>query len=713
MDVNSPVAKRIAAFGDLEGIDSYVLIVPSGRKDALILSEKAKVIPSGGSNKLTRLIGMKIRAFKELRSNSYQVLTVQDAYYVGLLAWCLAKFFNVGLEIQVHGFEKFSGLRKAIAEFVLPRAAAVRVVSARLEKILVDEFNVSPDNITEVPICNEIKIEADGVRSDYSESLEGRFVFFTASRLVAVKNISLQLQAMAEVAKKYPRAELRIAGDGPDFDQLKREADKLKANAVFLKWLDASALAREFKAADAFLLTSDSEGWALSAVEAGAHALPIIMTDVGLAGEVIKDEESGLIIPINDREKLILSMKRIIDDHDLRRRLGQGALEAVRKLPKHKETLELYMRSWQRAAHKIRKLLILTQKVDINDDYLGFFHGWIKEFAGHYDLITVICLQKGEFDLPNNVRVFSLGKEEKLSRWKYALNFYRYIWSFRKEYDAVFIHMNPEYAVLGGCCWKLWGKPVALWFVHKSVNWKLRVAEKFSKIIFTSARESFNLPSRKVAYLGHGIDTASYSRIERQPQPQRNGPINLLYVGRISPIKDQELLIRAADILVNQKNQDIKVIFVGGAVYPQDERYLAGLKRLVGELKLENNIEFAGSVPNRLIAQYYQKAGISINLCPTGGIDKAVLESLASGVLAIAFNKAFKNLLDGYPQLMLENREPEELADKIANLISLTAEEYAKISSDLKKRVVDDYSLSRIIAEIAAGIAGDKQILCP
>ena len=78
------------------------------------------------------------------------------------------------------------------------------------------------------------------------------------------------------------------------------------------------------------------------------------------------------------------------------------------------------------------KLLIITQKVDINDDVLGFFHRWIEEFAKHCEKITVICLQKGEYNLPDNVKVLSLGKEGAMAKIKYALNFYKYIWQERK-----------------------------------------------------------------------------------------------------------------------------------------------------------------------------------------------------------------------------------------------------------------------------------------
>ena len=74
------------------------------------------------------------------------------------------------------------------------------------------------------------------------------------------------------------------------------------------------------------------------------------------------------------------------------------------------------------------KLLILTQKVDKNDTTLGFFHRWIEEFSKNYEKIIVICLYKGEYNLPQNVEVYSLGKERGVSKIGYVLNFYKYIY---------------------------------------------------------------------------------------------------------------------------------------------------------------------------------------------------------------------------------------------------------------------------------------------
>ena len=105
------------------------------------------------------------------------------------------------------------------------------------------------------------------------------------------------------------------------------------------------------------------------------------------------------------------------------------------------------------------RLLICTQKVDKRDPILGFFHSWIEEFAKHCSQVIVICLEKGEFDLPENVTIFSLGKEENKHGYAvkllYCWSFYKFIWRYRKEYDTIFVHMNKEYVVLGGIFWRL------------------------------------------------------------------------------------------------------------------------------------------------------------------------------------------------------------------------------------------------------------------
>src|ERR1051326_6719713 len=99
------------------------------------------------------------------------------------------------------------------------------------------------------------------------------------------------------------------------------------------------------------------------------------------------------------------------------------------------------------------KLLIITQKVDKNDPVLGFFYGWLLSFSKIAETITVICLEKGQSDLPTNVTIYSLGKESETSKFGYVINFYKYLNQISGSYDRVFVHMNQEYLLLVGFYW--------------------------------------------------------------------------------------------------------------------------------------------------------------------------------------------------------------------------------------------------------------------
>jgi len=346
LDKNSKTATRIVEYGDLA--DSYIVVVPDKDYKEIRLSEKVFVYGSGGGNKIFQLINVYRTAKKLLRCGKFDVITVQDQYYLALVGRILAKKFKIGLELQIHGFEKYSGLRKIIADFAIPRANAVRCVSQRLKKQISKEFGVVEEKITVAPIYSEsVKFIKSKVHKVDNEN--NKFVFLTVGRLVAVKNIGLQIRAMAEAVKKYPNAELIIVGDGPERKKLELKIKNLKLQN-YIKLLGWQNNPDEFYSqADAFLLTSDYEGWGMVAVEAANYGLPIIMTNVGCAGELIENEKSGLVVPVNNQIKLEEAMVRIIKDDSLRKKLAEGALSAIKNLPSKEETLALYKQSWEKA----------------------------------------------------------------------------------------------------------------------------------------------------------------------------------------------------------------------------------------------------------------------------------------------------------------------------------------------------------------------------
>ena len=107
--------------------------------------------------------------------------------------------------------------------------------------------------------------------------------------------------------------------------------------------------------------------------------------------------------------------------------------------------------------------------------------------------------------------------------------------------NGVFFHMCPEYVIGAGLWPKIFRKKSLLWYAHKSVNWKLRLAEKLVNKIFTPSKESFRLPSEKVEISGHGIDLVKF----KTKETNKNGSgFKIISVGRITAVKNVHLFSR-------------------------------------------------------------------------------------------------------------------------------------------------------------------------
>lgn len=258
------------------------------------------------------------------------------------------------------------------------------------------------------------------------------------------------------------------------------------------------------------------------------------------------------------------------------------------------------------------RLLVVTQAVDKDDPVLGFFHRWLEAFSAEFDRIEVICLREGRHALPANVRVHTLGKEKGAGRLFRAARFYMHLWKLRRAYDAVFVHMNPEYLALAGAWWRLAGKRAGLWYTHKSVDLKLRVAELWADVVFTASKESFRLPSAKVRVMGHGIDASFWT-----PDPTVFRGAALLSVGRLMPAKRHDLAIRVA----REERVPLRIAGTG----PEQQR-LAALARELGA-----NVTFLGSCGEETLRDEYRRAARLIHRSETGSLDKVVLEAAACG----------------------------------------------------------------------------------
>ncbi len=262
------------------------------------------------------------------------------------------------------------------------------------------------------------------------------------------------------------------------------------------------------------------------------------------------------------------------------------------------------------------KLLVLTQKVDKNDPVLGFFHRWLEEFGSRFEKISVICLEKGTFNLPQNVHVYSLGKDERKSRLQYIWMFYKYIWDLRGQYDSVFVHMNQEYVLLGGEIWRAMGKRVYLWRNHAVGNILTRAAVVLSHKVFYTSPQSYTARFRNAVQMPIGVDTEFFKPGENIERIQNS----VLFLGRISPVK------RVMEFLDWVKGKPYTAT-LAGPILEADKEYGEKVLR-----SLPSGAKYVGPVNQEEARELYQTHEIYANFTPAGSFDKTIVEAAACGM---------------------------------------------------------------------------------
>lgn len=337
------------------------------------------------------------------------------------------------------------------------------------------------------------------------------------------------------------------------------------------------------------------------------------------------------------------------------------------------------------------KLLIVTQKADKADTVLGFAHSWLREFSGHADHLHVIAQYVGEHSLPENVTVHSLGKEKGKGPLAQILRFKSLIWSLRGEYDAVFVHMNPIWMVIGGPVWLVLGKPRFLWYESRGVTWKLKLAVKFAKKVFSASKFGMPLPIKNGTVTGHGIDTALFT-----PEgPETRDEHRLLTVGRVTKVKRFRHVV---DILSRLK-RDYRLTIVGQAVTAEDETTLAELRMQIRDAGLLQSVSFERRRITEMPA-INRQSQLFIHAASTAGVDKAVLEAMACGCIPVSSSPAFEGIL---PSRLCVAEDKLEAA--VNEVLALPAGAREELRRELVKEVRDHHSLSSLIARLVSDMS--------
>ncbi|HVU06282.1 MAG TPA: glycosyltransferase family 4 protein [Candidatus Paceibacterota bacterium] len=341
------------------------------------------------------------------------------------------------------------------------------------------------------------------------------------------------------------------------------------------------------------------------------------------------------------------------------------------------------------------RLLFITQALDLDDPVLSAYHRLVNETAKNFDSVVAVCLKKGRCELPANVTIRSLGKERGGSRLaaklRYVSRFYKYV--FAERYDAVFVHMNQEYILLGGPFWKMMGKRIYMWRNHHAGSLLTDIAAAFCAKVFCTSRFSYTAKYKKTVLMPVGIDTQTF-----KPVPDtRRIPGSILFLARMAPVKKPDLFI---EILLRLEKSNVPfTASLYGDPLPKDEIFYKLLQEKVAALGLGDKTVFYHGVPNGATPGIYSAHDVSVNLSSSGMYDKTIFEAMACETLVVATNKNLDGLVPA--EFVAKEGDAEEIAGKISHLLGLSALEKDSYRKKLRATAEAKHSLAMLGKRLA------------
>lgn len=278
------------------------------------------------------------RARRALARHAGTILHTHNsvAHYQAVLA-------SIGLGLRCvinsrHGMGGGRGSRRErLYRHSMARTDAVVTVCEASRKAAIAHGILSADKTRVIP--NGIRIEQfgranDDMRRQLRQSLglpAGTRVIGSVGRLNWAKNQAGLIQAFAQVHAALPGTALALIGDG----QLRAELEQCAQRhgvAECVHFLgDRSDVHELLQGLDLFALSSFSEGYSMALLEACATVLPIVATDVGGNGEIVRDQVTGLLVPAKDPERLATAMLDLLRDRDRADALAQAACAWVQE----------------------------------------------------------------------------------------------------------------------------------------------------------------------------------------------------------------------------------------------------------------------------------------------------------------------------------------------------------------------------------------------
>ena len=341
---------------------------------------------------------------------------------------------------------------------------------------------------------------------------------------------------------------------------------------------------------------------------------------------------------------------------------------------------------------------LFNLETNLDSKVLAAAHDWVDEFAKQAKTLFVVSTHVGRVNLPDNVSVLEIGGGTLVARLiaiKRLVNLLPTIWRTRHQ-SIVFHHMSPKTVLILGLPIRMMKIPQGLWYSHSKFSMQFRIARSIVNFIFTSMSGTAPGKSSKYRFIGHGI---SENRFNSKSSGWEKVEGNILFVGRVSPVKRIEELLKVVAICLPISNSSESCINIVGP-FNSESSYLKSLLVIAEQSKIK--IELIGPVSYFKIPEHFRNADFFYSGTPAS-VDKAVMEAGLSGCLILSTSQTTLELTGmhrAWTQILHE--EPGNLQNQLSILSALHPKKKDDMRDIVRLISTSNSRLSQTIARIVA-----------
>lgn len=217
---------------------------------------------------------------------------------------------------------------KLTSKTIIKNANSVIALTEDMKRAMQAIYN---RDITIVPNGIDLKEYISELPVQNVEGAEKRILF--VGRLHPVKGVQYLLGAMKMVHQELPEAKLILVGDGEEREHLENLTDSLgiRGCVEFAGRVPHERVKDYMNQAEVFVLSSLSEGFPVTILEAMACGLPVVATRVGGVPDIIKNGTNGYLVDTMNQEQIAEALLNLLQDKQLRKDISENNREGVRR----------------------------------------------------------------------------------------------------------------------------------------------------------------------------------------------------------------------------------------------------------------------------------------------------------------------------------------------------------------------------------------------